>query len=247
MKNHNRIVIISRSSQILCEGMKRISLTPLVSLLVWVNTFFLTNTGEFISFAWSQERMSVRDGSPQQLLDPEMERAAFRLYKNALKFYDQKTYWKAARELIIILDYYPAFNQADGVLCHLGECLYEMRMYKSAAQMFRFLITKYPQSEYLAQAFYGLQRIHYQTEEHAESLIIYSGIVNRFSDASIIDGVYYYAGMSYYYQREYDNTIAVLSKVRSRSEYFDYSLYTVGLAYLKKKRSTRPSRRCVSC
>jgi len=195
----------------------------------------------------AQEQKAERDGIPEQLQDHNMDKAAQRLYRNALKYYDEKANWKAARELIILLDYYPAFSQADGVLHHLGESMYQMAMYKSSAKMFRFLLTKYPQSKYVAQALYGLQRISYQTENYAECLKIFSGIVGKFSDDDIVDGARYYAGMSYYNQRDYDNAITALSKVRSRSEYFDHSLYTVGLAYLKKKWSTRPLPRYANC
>lgn len=196
---------------------------------------------------WAQESAPKSNGVPEQLQDRNMDRAALRLYQNALKYYDEKAHWKAAREFIVLLDYYPAFSQADGVLFHLGESMYQMTMYKSAAKMFRFLLTKYPESQFAAESLYGLQKISYQTENHAECLKIYSGLVAKFGDDDVIDGARYYAGMSYYNQRDYDNAITTLSKVRARSEYFDHSLYTVGLAHLKKKRSTRPLPLYASC
>jgi len=175
-----------------------------------------------------------------------MEKVAGRLYKSAIKFYYDRDYWKAARELIILLDYYPAFSQADGVLCHLGECLYSMDMLKSSHKMFRFLVTRFPKSEYVVQGLYGLQRIQYQAQNYAESLKIYKAIINKYPNTDLMDGIYYYGGMAYFHQRDYDNAIATLKGVRTRSEFFDYSLYTVGLAYLKKKVSTRRWRRCAS-
>lgn len=218
-------------------------LTPFITSLVLLIALSLTNA----IVGWTQEQNAEPDRIPEQLQDRNMDRAASRLYQNALKNYDEKAYWKAARELIILLDYYPAFSQADGVLYHLGESMYQMTMYKSSAKMFRFLLTKYPLSKYAGGGLYGLQRISYQTENYAECLKIFSGIAAKFADDDIIDGARYYAGMSYFAQRDYDNSIATLSKVRTRSEYFDHSLYTVGLAYLKKKWSTRLSPRCVSC
>jgi TolA-binding protein len=214
-------------------------------MALWLGLVFgsLTNTRE----SWSQEQKSEQNGVPTQLQDRNMDRAAARLYQDARKNYDEKSYWKAARELIIVLDYYPSFSQSDGVLYHLGESMYQMAMYKSSAKMFRFLLTTYPQSEYAGEALYGLQRISYQTENHGECLKIFSGLAAKFAEDDVIDGAHYYAGMSYYNQRDYDNTITTLGKVRSRSEYFDHSLYTIGLAYLKKKQSTKPSRHYASC
>jgi TolA-binding protein len=217
------------------------------ALLFCLGALSLTQAPGLVSAAWPQERAAEPERTPEQLLDHDMDKAVARLYRSALKYYDEKAHWKAARELIILLDYYPAFSQADGVLCHLGESMYQMTMYKSAAKMFRFLITKYPHSKYLPQALFGLQRIYYQTEDYSESLKIFSGIAARFPDDDVIDGARYHAGMAYYHQRDYDNTITALNKVRARSEYFDHSLYTVGLAYLKKKWSTRPWPLSASC
>jgi TolA-binding protein len=217
-----------------------------IVLLFWMS-FSLTNAIGWLSFCWSQVPQPDQQRPSEQFFDQDMDKAALRIYRNALKYYDDKAYWKGARELIVLLDYYPAFSHADGVLCYMGESLYEMSMHRTAAKMFRFLLTKYPRSEYAAQALYGLQRIHYQTEDYAESLKIFSGIASRFPDDDIIDGGRYHAGMASYHQHDYDNAIATLSKVRARSKYFDYSLYTVGLAYLKKKWSTKPSRPGVNC
>lgn len=215
----------------------RFKLSNFSIIIFCISAFGLTNAAGLVSRSWSQD--TAQNRTPEQLLDRDMDRAASRLYRNALKYYNEKAYWKSARELIILLDYYPAFSQADGVLCYLGESMYEMTMYKSAAKMFRYLLTKYPQSEYAGQALYGVQRIHYQTTEYAESMKIFSAIMTRFPESDIIDGARYHAGMAQYHQRDYDNAIATLSKVRTRSHYFDHSLYTIGLSYLKKKWSTR--------
>lgn len=167
--------------------------------------------------------------------DRNMERVAQRLYKSALKFYYDRAYWKAARELIILLDYYPSFSDADGVLCHLGESLYSMEMYKSSHKMFRFLVTKFPQSELVPQGLYGLQRIQYQAENYAESLKIYDALVANYPKSDLMGGIHYFGGMAYFHLHDYDKAIATLGKISNRSEYFDYGLYTFGLAQLKKK------------
>jgi TolA-binding protein len=223
----------------------RVKSSNFLILIFCVSAFGLTNAIGLVPWSWSQEAEPNRP--PEQLLDRDMDRAASRLYRNALKHYHEKAYWKSARELIILLDYYPAFSQADGVLCYLGESMYEMTMYKSAAKMFRYLLTKYPQSEYAGQALYGIQRIYYQTTDYAESMKIFSSVATRFPESDIIDGARYHAGMAQYHQRDYDNAISTLSKVRARSPYFDHSLYTIGLAYLKKKWLTRPWPPCASC
>ncbi|MFQ5630611.1 MAG: tol-pal system YbgF family protein, partial [bacterium] len=164
-----------------------------------------------------------------------LERIAMRLFRTAIEKFDDKAHWYATRELIILLDFYPAFSKTDGVLYYLGESLYEMDMYKSASRMFRYLITTYPQSEYLPKTLLSLQKLHYNTQELENSLNYYVGITTRFPKDDVLDGSYYYGGMAFFHQKKYDDAIKALGRVRSRSDYYDYGLYTVGLCFLKKK------------
>ena len=185
--------------------------------------------------AWAATPAAPTPQDNPRSVDRNMERVAQRLYKSALKFYQDRAYWKAARELIILLDYYPSFSDADGVLCHLGESLYSMDMYKSSHKMFRFLVTKFPQSELVPQGLYGLQRIQYQAENYAESLKIYDALVANYPKSDLMGGIHYFGGMAHFHLHDYDQAIATLGKIGARSEYSDYGLYTLALAQLKKK------------
>ncbi len=178
--------------------------------------------------------------------DKDIEKAAMRLYKNALRQFQEGDYWNAMREFVLILDYYEHFSAIDGVLYHLGESLYEMKMFRSSDKIFRYLTSHYPQSRYVPRALFGLQRIHYNVGNYKESLRYYLGLTTRYRRSDVIDGAYYYGGMSYFHQKDYDASIRAFSHIRARSEYFEYGLYTVGLAFLKKKASRIRSRPFVS-
>lgn len=167
--------------------------------------------------------------------DRTLERIAMRLYKSALRSYENEEFWRASRDLIIILDFYPTFSAIDGVLFYLGESLYRMEMYRSGDKIFRYLISRYPASEYVPQALFGLQKIHYNTQNYDESLKFYTGITTRFREREVLDGAYYYGAMAFFHQKQYDDAIRAFKKIRSRSDYFDYGLYTIGLTFLKKK------------
>jgi tetratricopeptide (TPR) repeat protein len=198
--------------------------------------------------AYSKEmRLHGLPATRDAVQDRELERAASRLYDGALKYYKAEAYWKAARELITILDYYPAYSKIDGVLMHLGESLYSMRMYDSASRMFRYVATKYPNSAHLGESLHGLQRIFYEAGDYVESLKIYNNLVDRAAGNPVIDGAHYYGGMAYFQLQSYDSTIVMLAKISPRSSYFDYGLYTAGLALLKKKALLNRSRSFASC
>lgn len=176
----------------------------------------------------------------------DLEKAAMRLYRSALDNFQSKAYWEATRDLVVLLDYYAGFSEIDGVLYYLGQCLYEMNMLRASDRVFRYLVRNYPQSKWLPNTLFGLQRIYYITQDFDESLKYYIGLSTRYRSSDVIDGAYYYGGMAYFHQKEYDEAIRAFSKIRSRSEYFDYALYTVGLAFLKKKALLNPSRPFVS-
>jgi TolA-binding protein len=169
-----------------------------------------------------------------------LERIAMRLFRAAIEKYEDKAYWHATRELIILLDFYPNFSKTDGVLYYLGACLYQMDMYKSSSKMLRYLITNYPQSEYLPETLLSLQKLHYSTNELDNSLNYFVGITTRFPNDDVLDGSYYYGGMAFFHQKNYDEAIRAFGRVRSRSEFYDYGLYTVGLSFLKKKIFNNP-------
>ena len=226
--------------------MMRLSIKNLIVLALGLSivTVGIASRGEAHALN-ANPRASAIPGSEVQ--DREMEKAASRLYEGALRFYKQASYWKAARELITILDYYPAYSKIDGVLIYLGESLYNMQLYDPASRMFRYLATKYPNSRHLSQALHGLQRVYYQTGDVEESLKFYHDIVARFPSDETIDGAHYYGGMTYFQMQNDDSTVAALGKLRPRSEYFDVGLYTTGLALLKKKASTNRSKPFANC
>ncbi len=209
-------------------------------------TGLFTITTLSISLGSSPSLAEARPSIQSKAQKKALEKAAMRLYKNALRQYEVGDYWNATRELILILDYYTDFSAIDGVLYYLGESLYEMKMFRSSDKIYRYLINNYPASDFVPRALFGLQRIYYNIQKYDRSLQFYNGLVTRYRDSNVIDGAYYYGGMAFYHQKKYDEAIRALSKIRTRSEYFEYGLYTVGLAFLKKKVFHNPSKRCLS-
>jgi len=221
----------------------------LIFRLLWIAVALLTiclsqnaATASLLAPAGNDAAASI-----DEVQDRELERAASRLYDGALNYYKTEAYWKAARELITILDYYPAYSKIDGVLMHLGESLYNMHMLDSASRMFRYLATKYPNSVYLGEALQGLQRIYYETGDYEESLKIYNTIAGGFAEQEIVDGAHYFGGMAYFQMQNYDSTVAAMARISPRSRHFDFGLYTTGLALLKKKAFPNQSRLFADC
>jgi len=181
--------------------------------------------------------------------DRRMEKGAGKLLIEAVQKYNDGTFWHATRDLIFLLDYYPEFSKADEVAFYLADCLYEMDMYTSSQKMFRYLISNFPKTAKRPDALLGLQKIDYVTFRYDDSLQFHRGLTMRYKGHEALSGSYYYGGMTYFHQKEYEKAIKAFGKVKARSAYAEYALYTAGLCYLKRKKipqSVRTFRRLIA-
>lgn len=165
----------------------------------------------------------------------ELDRAANQVLRGSLELYKKEQYWSCARELIILLDYYSNYEKLDEVVYYLAQCLFEEDLSTSAIRMYKYLLKKFPESEFLPAVLVGLQKAYYLQDNHKMSLSIYFTILKRNnSDQELLNTANYYAGLSHFYLKNYDMAINVLKKIDSHSEFYDCALYTTALAYLKK-------------
>lgn len=203
----------------------------IIIILMLINLFFVTA----ICFGFSCYMNDQPDSSQSKKVDREVQKAANQIYRNAQKLFDEGAYWSCAKELIILMDYYAEFEQMEGVVFYLAECLYEEELNTAALRMYKYLIKTYPESKYTAAALFGLEKTSYKEGNHKGTLAIYYQIIKRIQEKSVIDAARYFAGQSHYYLNNYDTAIKIFDQIDSKSEYYDAALYTTALAYLKKK------------
>lgn len=181
------------------------------------------------------------DAAAEAALQRDMDRAADRIFRDAVGFMKKEQYWKATRELIVILDFHPQYPKLDAVLYQLGRALYEMQMLQAAERIFTYAMDKYRNSGYLGDLILGLQKVHYQQNDFAKSLRFYVAFLKSFRHRTdLMDEAHYYGGQAYYYSRNYDIAELSLKYVGTRSEFYPYALYSLGLIHLKKKTLRRP-------
>jgi len=179
------------------------------------------------------------DRAAQEALQRDLNRAADHIYKEAMRFMKKEQYWKATRELIVILDFHPQYPKLDAVVYQLGRALYEMDMLRAAERMFVYAADKYRDSRYLGDVLLGLQKVYYQQGDYAKSLRFYVALLKGFRhrDDLMSEG-HYYGGQAYYHSRNYDIAEHAFARVDARSDYYPYALYSLGLTRLKKKTLT---------
>jgi TolA-binding protein len=167
----------------------------------------------------------------------EMQKLASRVYESAVKMYAEGKYWDATQEFIVLIDYYPEFTQIDGVYYYVAEALSQLEMNKPAKQAYKWLILKYPQSKYAPKALLGLEKIAFRENDHNNVLQYYYAILKKYSEDEALTPARYYAGQSLFHLKKWDQSIIIFKRIDEKSEYYDYSLYTIALSMVKKKES----------
>ena len=163
------------------------------------------------------------------------ERAAKRLLDQAISFRDKGELNKAAKELIIITDYYSAFSQIDVVFVELGNVLTDMELSSAASRIFRHVMNNYGKSSLVPNALYGLERINFLQDKYDRSLEFYNRLEESFPSADVGSGKYYYAGQRFLALDKPDKAIIAFEKIEMNSEFQAYGLYSKTMAKLKKK------------
>lgn len=165
----------------------------------------------------------------------ELDRAANQVLRGSIELFKKEEYWSCARELVILLDYYSTYEKLDAVVFYLAQCLFEEDLSTSAIRMYKYLLKKFPDSEFVPAVLLGLEKAYYLQDNHKMSLSIYFTILKRsVADQEVLNAANYYAGLSHFQLKNYDMAINVLKKIDSHSEFYDCALYTTALAYLKK-------------
>lgn len=172
----------------------------------------------------------------EKILLNDLEKASEKLHLGAKRLYNDGAYWEAARDLIILLDFYPDYSQIDDAVFILGDCLYEIGIMDGATRIYRYLVKKFIRSPLLPRALLGLQRIEYDTGNYARCIEFYNAITRGTPEQDVLDISRYYAGLSYYGLKDYPSAIKVIDEIDENSPYYDYGHYTKGLSLLRMKK-----------
>lgn len=161
--------------------------------------------------------------------------AAKQIYRQAIDLFEEGSYWKCSRELIILMDFYADFEEMDGVIYYIAECLYEEELNEAAVKMYKYLLQNHPESKYYQKALYGIEKVNYKAEKYKETLTVYYQILKVVTDEEILNAARYFAAQSHYYLQNYDTALEIFKQVSDKSKFYDGSLYTTALIYLRKK------------
>lgn len=203
-----------------------------ISILCLVADSIAANAVPFSLNEANQDQTAIKKNREP---DKDVVRAANQILREGIELYNEGAYWKSARELIILMDYYPEFERLDEVIYYIAQCLAEEDLPAAAIKMYNHLIKKYPKSPLNAASLLGLEKAYYRQRDYKLALSIYFTILKQKpNNNELLNAACYYAGLSHFNLKNYDMTINVLKKIDDRSSYYDCALYSTALSYLKK-------------
>ncbi len=165
----------------------------------------------------------------------EQEKASDKIVVRSDFYSESGDFNKAVQELIPILDYYPKYSKIDEVMWKLGNNLTEMGLFDAADKIYKHLIGNNLESPIVPFAILGLEKLYYQQQKYPRVIDYFRLLREKYPDALIGDGSYYYAGQSYFFQEDFDNAILAFDAIEEKSEFWGYALYSRALANFKKK------------
>jgi tetratricopeptide (TPR) repeat protein len=204
--------------------------------LIFINPIGIDSVSASISSILSNQNNQNRLQTKKKGdIDKEVLQAANQILSGGVDYFHKEKYWKCARELIILMDYYPEYERLDEVVYYLGQCLFEEDLPISALRMYKHLLKKYPKSQLVSATLLGVEKTYYHQGNYKMALSVYFAILKRTpEDRELLDAACYFAGQSHFYLKNYDMAINVLKKIDGHSDYYDAALYTIALSYLKK-------------
>lgn len=169
-------------------------------------------------------------------LSSNQEETADAKYAAAIDHIENGRYWESARELITLIDLNPHYSKSDRTIFTLSDALYELHLLESSAKLYKYIVTKHVTSSLVPQALLGLQRIAYDRGDLQQCIEYHEAIMRGNPTGDLTNISNYYAGLAYYKLKDYPKSVQMLSKVKSASPYYDYTLYTLALAMLRMQK-----------
>lgn len=165
----------------------------------------------------------------------EIEKAAKKLRKQAEDRYEDGAYWQAAVDLILILDFYPAYSQKEDAIFLLARSLYEMQMYEGVDALYRHLLKSVKRPRLVAESILGLQKVAFQKKDYQQSLKFYHVLESHYTQHDGIHEARYFAEQTYFNLQNYNIVHNIAAHINKKSAFYPFARYTSGLAHVKKK------------
>ena len=107
------------------------------------------------------------------------------LFYRGVDAYEEGRYTEALRLMELLDRAYSGHRRSTGSLLMQGKSLYKLGEYRQSLKAFERLISDYPMSNYIDDAFYGAGTVHYRMAHYAEAVINLMTIVDMNGDPNL--------------------------------------------------------------
>lgn len=122
-------------------------------------------------------KSTATDKQPEGAEEPEQEK---KLYQNAFKQLQDKSYGNAIEGFNVFLSNYPKGEFADNAQYWLGESYYANKQFNEALLAFQKLVSQYPDSPKRAHAELKIGYVHYELKDYASAKTALEGVVQNY-------------------------------------------------------------------
>ncbi len=176
--------------------------------------------------------------SSQKLARNDTEDKLKHVYESLYKKYEKRDYKEAISGFKDFIQKYPDSKYVPNAYYWIAECYYAAANYqdgvynntlinfKLSQDNFRIVISKFPDNQKADDAriklkkierivFYVIARKAYLAKDYTTAIENFREYVNRYPSTELTANCFYWAGICYFEQEQYDNALAEFEKVRS--------------------------------
>jgi TolA-binding protein len=184
---------------------------------------FAAGEEEALTFAIGVYNDGFYDAAEQGFSDfvekyPYSKQRPYALYLLGVTRFVQKKYKKAKESLTELTELYPKYERVASAHYFLGEASYLTDDYKAARKSYRHVYKNMPEDISRPAVLFRLGELSFITGEYKGAKEALLELKKNFKDYEHIDIVRLYLAFSYYYTKEYSNSLAELEYVLKKPD-----------------------------
>ncbi len=126
---------------------------------------------------------------------------------------------------------HPASEFSSKAIILRGNAFLAMKNYDDARKNYREVIQNYPSSEEATHAKMQYAKTFYDEKKYSAALLEYGLLVKSISNKELLSEIYYFGGMSYFYDGNNDSALIFLNNVQPVSQFYPFAFGRIAKIY----------------
>ncbi len=143
---------------------------------------------------------------------PTSEYAAQAIYDQAVKFYEEKKYRKAANYFMTLAIDYPKSEKAPKSLIYAGQLFATIKDWDNSASAYKKYIDFFPNGEHIQDAYFGYGVALLQKGEYRKAARVFKELLDKYPDTKYAEKAYKNLGIALYSSNDAYGAVDALKK-----------------------------------